>query len=420
MDKLIIHGGNPLHGEVQISGAKNAAQPLMTAALLAPGTSSFANIPNLRDIDTMLALLKHLGVTVSRENGTLHLSADNIRADDAPYDLVRTMRASVLVMGPLVGRLRHAKVSLPGGCAIGARPINLHLKALEQMGCTITLHDGYVEVDGTHLQGAHVVFDGVTVTGTENIMMAAVLAPGTTILDHAAREPEVVDLANFLTRMGANIKGAGTDRIEIQGVASLTPASYEVMPDRIEAGTFMIAAAITSGDITLRSCPIDALTLFTAKLREAGAIIDIDANKVRVRGPRRSKAVSITTAPQPGFATDLQAQFMALMTIAEGTSTITETIFENRFMHVPELHRLGANITIDGSLAIVRGIPQLTGAPVMATDLRASASLVLAGLAAHGTTELRRIYHLDRGYEAMEQKLKRLGANIERVRDKPS
>jgi len=414
MDKFLIRGGKRLKGEVTISGAKNAALPLMTATLLAAGTHTLTNIPHLRDIYTMQRLLEHLGAKCAFD-GSMKISTHEIRGDDAPYDVVKTMRASVLVMGPLVGRLRHARVSLPGGCAIGARPIDLHLKALHAMGAEIVLHDGLVEVKAPKLHGAHVSLDKVTVTGTENIMMAAVLAEGTTIIENAAREPEIVDLANYLFSMGAIIEGAGTDRIIIEGVRELRPAAHTVISDRIEAATFMIGAALTGGDVTIKNAPIHNLETVVGRLKEAGVKFEEAHGNLRVTGPQRPVSVDVTTAPHPGFATDVQAQFMALMTVSEGTSIITETIFENRFMHVPELGRMGARIAVEGPTAVVKGKKELVGAQVMATDLRASASLVLAGLVAKGETEVDRIYHLDRGYEKIEEKLRALGADIERI-----
>ncbi len=419
MDKFLIRGGKKLSGEVAISGAKNAALPLMTASLLAPGTHTFENVPHLRDVYTMQRLLEHLGAQCSFD-GSLKISTNEIRGDDAPYEVVKTMRASVLVMGPLIGRLHHARVSLPGGCAIGARPIDLHLKALATMGAEVTLHDGFVEVKAARLKGARISFDKVTVTGTENIMMAATLADGTTILENAAREPEVTDLALYLTSMGAKIEGAGTDRIMIEGVKELKPASHRVISDRIETATFMIAAALTGGNVLIKNMPAGSLDMVIGRLKETGVSFEQVGGDLRVVGPQRPLSVDVTTAPHPGFATDIQAQFMSLMTIAEGTSVITETIFENRFMHAPELGRLGARITIEGPTAVVKGRRELVGAPVMATDLRASASLVLAGLMAKGETEITRIYHLDRGYEKIEEKLIRLGADIERIVESPS
>jgi len=416
MEKLVIRGGRPLCGTVRISGAKNAALPIIASTLLATGSHTIKNVPHLRDIRTMVQLLEHVGAEVEWD-GVLRVRTGRFSGVEAPYDLVKTMRASVLVLGPLVGQLRRARVSLPGGCAIGARPIDLHLRALEAMGAKIELKDGYVEIFARHLRGADITFDKVTVTGTENIMMAAVLADGTTVLNNAAREPEVTDLAKHLIAMGARIEGAGTDRIVIHGVEHLSPAPHEVMPDRIEAGTMLMAAGITGGELTIENFPANTLTTLIAKLEDAGMTICLDGTTVAVRGGGRLRSIDITTAPHPGFATDLQAQFMSLMSIACGTSIITETIFENRFMHVPELSRMGANISVDGGRAVVKGVSKLAGAPVMATDLRASASLVLAGLAAEGTTEIKRIYHLDRGYEGIEKKLAACGASIERRAD---
>jgi len=415
LDKIVIHGGERLHGDVQVSGAKNAALPLLFATLLAGGDHRLRNVPQLRDIDTAGKLLDILGAEVHREGDLFCIEAGGIRSVEAPYELVRTMRASVLVLGPLVSRLGHARVSLPGGCAIGARPINLHLKGLEAMGAEITLDHGYVEARAARLHGARICFDLPTVGGTENLMMAATLAKGTTVLENAACEPEVVDLANALIGMGARIEGAGTDIVTIEGVDDLAPMDYTVMPDRIEAGTYMAAAAITGGDVLVRDVVPGHLDAFSSKLEEAGVSIECRDAGLRVRGPERLEAVNIKTRPFPGFPTDMQAQFMALMCVANGTSMISENVFENRFMHVCELQRMGANIAIEGKVATVKGVAQLLGAPVMATDLRASASLVLAGLAADNTTEIARIYHLDRGYEQLEKKLQLLGARIERV-----
>ncbi|PLX72461.1 MAG: UDP-N-acetylglucosamine 1-carboxyvinyltransferase [Desulfuromonas sp.] len=414
MDKIVIHGGNSLSGEVEVSGAKNAALPLLFATLLAPGKHRLCNVPALRDIETAAKLLGIVGADVQRDGDCFEITADDIRSDEAPYDLVRTMRASVLVLGPLLARVGHARVSLPGGCAIGARPINLHLKGLEALGATIDLDHGYVEARAEKLRGAHIAFDMPTVGGTENLMIAACLAEGTTVLDNAAREPEVIDLANALIGMGAKITGAGTDSIVIEGVDSLQPMDYRVMADRIEAGTYMVAAAMTRGDVLVKGVEASALETFLSKLREAGAVIEEKSDGIRVIGPETIRSVNIKTQPHPGFPTDMQAQFMALMALGDGTSVISETVFENRFMHVCELQRLGADIVIDGHVATVRGVNGLCGAPVMATDLRASASLVIAGLASENTTEVSRIYHLDRGYEKLEEKLQRLGAAIER------
>lgn len=417
MEKLIIEGGRRLAGTVTVSGSKNASLPIIASALLAPGTHVIKNVPKLRDIHTMSKLLEYIGAEVAWNGDDLVIKTNRFNVMEAPYDLVNTMRASVLVLGPLVGVLRRARVSLPGGCAIGARPINLHLKALEAMGARIELSEGYVEVFARHLHGAEINFDKVTVTGTENIIMAAAQADGITIINNAAKEPEVTDLADHLIAMGARIEGHGTDRIIIHGVDKLSPAVHTVIPDRIEAGTLLMAAGITKGDLIIKSFPSAMLTTLISKLREVGMEITIDGDEIRAIAPSSLKATDITTAPHPGFATDLQAQFMALMTRAEGTSIITETIFENRFMHVPELMRMGADIKIDGGTAIIKGTATLKGAPVMATDLRASASLVLAGLAADGTTEVKRIYHLDRGYERIEEKLRSVGASITRAED---
>jgi len=414
VEKIVIHGGRPLQGTVQVSGAKNAALPLLFATLLASGTHRLSNVPALRDIDTAGKLLTILGGRVERDGDIFTINSDDIRSDEAPYDLVRTMRASVLVLGPLLARVGHARVSLPGGCAIGARPIDLHLKGLEALGAVITLDHGYVEARADRLRGARICFDFPTVGGTENLMMAAVLAEGTTVLENAAREPEIVDLANALVSMGAKISGAGTANVTIEGVSSLHPMQYRVMPDRIEAGTYMVAAAMTGGDIRILDARLAHMEAFVGKLREAGVEVTEEGEAVRVRrvGPIRS--INIKTQPHPGFPTDMQAQFMALMTRGDGTSVISETVFENRFMHVCELQRLGADIVIDGHVATVKGVAGLCGAPVMATDLRASASLIIAALAADNTTEISRIYHLDRGYEKLEEKLKSLGAMIDR------
>lgn len=418
MDKLIIKGGKPISGTVTISGSKNAALPIMASSLLAAGEHTIKNVPKLRDIYTMMKLLEHIGAEVSfpdTENPALLIRTNRLSTVEAPYELVKTMRASVLVLGPLVGQLRRARVSLPGGCAIGARPIDLHLKALEAMGAKIELTEGYVEVFARALHGADITFDKVTVTGTENIMMAAVLAQGRTVLSNAAREPEVTSLAEHLVSMGAKIEGIGTDRIVIEGVDKLHPAPCTVIPDRIEAGTMLIAAGMTGGEILIKNFPAAMLETLVTRLGEAGMTISVDGSVACARRAGRLESINITTSPHPGFATDLQAQFMALMAIANGVSTITETIFENRFMHVPELKRMGADINIEGSTAVVKGIAELKGAKVMATDLRASASLVLAGLAAKGETEISRVYHIDRGYEQIEKKLAACGVDIERI-----
>ncbi len=412
MDKIVIHGGRRLEGEVQVSGAKNSALPLLFATLLAPGTHHVGNVPDLRDITTVEKLLTVLGARVVRENGAFTVDATPIQSVEAPYDLVKTMRASVLVLGPLLARLGHARVSLPGGCAIGARPIDLHLKGLEAMGAEISLDHGYVEARAERLKGATICLDIPTVGGTENLMMAATLAKGTTVLENAACEPEIVDLAEALIRMGARISGAGTDTVVIEGVEALNPLEIAVMPDRIEAGTFLIASAITRGDVLVRGAVSAHLEALISKLREAGAEISEEGGGLRVKGPNEIKSVDIKTRPHPGFPTDMQAQFMALMALGSGTSMIVENVFENRFMHVCELQRMGADIRIEGHTATVKGVKELLGAPVMATDLRA-----LAGLAADNTTEVSRIYHLDRGYEHIEKKLKGLGADIERVKE---
>lgn len=416
MDKLIIHGGKKLKGSVKISGAKNAALPCMAATLLADGEHKLHDLPNIADIRTMAKLLSYVGIEISSsDSNTSTLKHSNTLRPEAPYDIVKTMRASSLILGPMLAKFGRARVSLPGGCSIGARPMNLHLKALEAMGAKITIEEGYINAETKRLHGAVITFDNVTVTGTENIMMAAALAKGTTVLENAAREPEITDLACQLAKMGAKIEGAGKDRITIEGVDTLHAAEHTIIPDRIEAGTFACASAITDGDIIIENCPIEFIEALLAKLRDCGCEIS-HQNGIRIKGCSKLKAVDITTVPFPGFATDLQAQMMACLTIAEGTSIVSETIFENRFMHVQELLRLGADIRIEGHTAIVKGVKKLTGAEVMATDLRASASLILAGLAAEGTTEIGRIYHLDRGYERIEDKLIALGAGIERVK----
>jgi UDP-N-acetylglucosamine 1-carboxyvinyltransferase len=416
VDKLIIKGGIRLKGEVTVSGSKNASLPICIAAVLAEGTSAITNVPQLRDITTTAKLLESLGATIERQGNSMRIDASTINTVEATYDLVKTMRASVLVLGPLLARFGRARVSLPGGCAIGARPIDQHLKGLKALGAEIRLEHGYVEaIARKGLKGARINFDVSTVGGTEHLMMAAATAKGITVLENAAREPEIADLGDYLNRMGAKIEGAGTDTICIQGVTSLRPAAYEVMPDRIEAGTFMCAAAITGGDIKINGMKLEHLDALSFKLMDAGVEITNRGGIVRVKGPKRPRSVNIKTRPYPGFPTDMQAQFMALMTIADGASVISENIFENRFMHVSELLRFGADITVEGNSATVKGVKKLSGAPVMATDLRASACLVLAGLAAEGTTEIQRIYHLDRGYEHIETKLAGLGADIQRV-----
>ena len=415
MKKIVINGGKRLSGEVTISGAKNAALPIITAGLLCEGKHRISNVPNLADVVTLGRILQNMGVSFERQGNDVLIDSTGLTNPEAPYDLVRTMRASVLVLGPLVARMGRARVSLPGGCAIGARPINLHLMGLEKLGADVTIEHGYVVAKAKNLRGAHIYFDTVTVTGTENIMMAAVFAQGETTLENAAREPEVVDLANALVQMGAHIEGAGTDIIRIKGVERLRPMNYRVMPDRIETGTFVIAAAITGGSVLIRDCHPGHLEAVIAKVTEAGARITMENGTIHVEGQQKIKPVDVKTLEYPGFPTDMQAQFMSLMALAEGTSVINETIFENRFTHVAELRRMGADIQTEGRSAVVRGVPKLSAAPVMATDLRASASLILAGLAAEGQTVVSRIYHLDRGYENIEQKLSALGADIKRV-----
>ncbi|MFO7577433.1 MAG: UDP-N-acetylglucosamine 1-carboxyvinyltransferase [Pelovirga sp.] len=417
MDKIVIKGGVPLHGEIEVSGAKNSALPLLFATLLTAGVSQISNVPVLRDITTAAKLLRELGAVVELKDHHCCVDSRQIQSIEASYDLVKTMRASVLVLGPLLARFGHARVSLPGGCAIGARPINLHLKGLEALGAQIRIDHGYVEATAPRLRGARISLDMPTVGGTENLLMAAALAQGETVLENAAREPEVVQLADALNAMGAKIAGAGTAIVHIQGVDQLAPLDCRVIPDRIEAGTFMIAAAITAGNVLIRGAVRGDQEALISKLTEAGATITEEDGGLRVVGPRCLRAVDIRTSVFPGFPTDMQAQFMALMTQATGTSRISETVFENRFMHVCELQRMGADIQIEGNSAIIRGTSQLTGAPVMATDLRASASLILAGLAAENTTEVSRIYHLDRGYEQIEKKLAALGARVWREQE---
>jgi UDP-N-acetylglucosamine 1-carboxyvinyltransferase len=415
MDKLLITGGTPLEGEVRISGAKNAALPIMCAALLAPEPLRLANLPRLQDVRTMVRLLEGMGVAAARENGSVTLDAARLDKPLAPYEMVKTMRASILVLGPLLARCGRARVSLPGGCAIGLRPVDQHVKGLEAMGAEIRVEQGYIDAQAKRLRGTRHVMDLVTVTGTENLMMAACLADGTTVIENAAREPEIVDLAACLTAMGARICGAGTDVVTIEGVERLGGATHRIMPDRIETGTFLVAAAATGGSVTLRDADASLLEVVIEKLREAGATVAAGEGSIRLEMRGRPGSVSLRTAPYPGFPTDMQAQLMALDAIADGTGVITETIFENRFMHALELARLGADIETSGNTAIVRGVARLQGATVMATDLRASASLVVAGLVARGETLIDRIYHLDRGYEAIEQKLATLGARIRRV-----
>jgi len=417
MDKLLIEGGAPLAGEVNVSGAKNAALPILTASLLTEEPLTVANVPHLHDVTTMLSLLAQMGVAVSMDEKLgVELTAKDINAPVAPYELVKTMRASVLVLGPLTARCGEARVSLPGGCAIGLRPVDQHIKGLQAMGAELAIEHGYISVRAKRLKGVRICMDLVTVTGTENLMMAATLAQGTTVIENAAREPEVTDLANCLIAMGAHVKGAGSDVITVEGVERLHGARYEVMPDRIETGTFLVAAAATGGSIRLTGARPDILDAVLEKLREAGAHIETGKNWISLKTNGAANAVSLRTAPYPAFPTDMQAQFMTLNATARGTALVTETIFENRFMHVQELKRLGADIEVEGNTAVVKGVPHLDGATVMATDLRASASLVLAGLIARGATTVERVYHLDRGYERIEEKLSRLGARIKRVR----
>ncbi|PUA16315.1 UDP-N-acetylglucosamine 1-carboxyvinyltransferase [Glaciimonas sp. PCH181] len=416
MDKLLIQGGNRLSGEITISGAKNAALPILCAGLLTSDQLDLSNVPNLHDVSTMLKLLRQIGLKAKQEDHSVILQGDAITSLEAPYEMVKTMRASILVLGPLLARFGEAKVSLPGGCAIGSRPVDQHIKGLQAMGAEINIEAGYIHAKAKKLKGAHVVTDMITVTGTENLLMAATLADGETILENAAREPEVTDLANLLVAMGARIEGIGTDRLVIQGVEKLHGASHSVIADRIETGTFLCAVAATGGDVLLKNTRTHTLDVALDKLREAGVILTSGDDWIRVQMAARPKAVSFRTTEYPGFPTDMQAQFMAMNLIADGASRVTETIFENRFMHVQEMNRLGAAIDIQGNTAIIKGVDKLYGAPVMATDLRASASLVIAGLVAEGETLIERIYHLDRGYDQMERKLSAVGAKIERVK----
>ncbi len=417
MDKLSIAGGARLDGEIRISGAKNAALPILAATLLADEPVVLSNVPHLRDVTTTIALLGQMGVSVLvDERMRIEVDPTTIRDYVAPYELVRTMRASILVLGPLLARYGRADVSLPGGCAIGARPVDIHIAGLEAMGASVVIEDGYIRARAERLQGARIVMDTVTVTGTENLLMAAALAEGETVLENAAREPEVVDLAEFLTAMGARIEGAGTDTIRVIGVDRLGAAHYAVLPDRIETGTYLVAAAITGGRVKVKNTRADILDAVLAKLEDAGAEIQVGPDWIALdMGGRRPVAVDIRTAPYPGFPTDMQAQFAALNAVAEGSATIIETIFENRFMHIQEMQRMGADIRVEGNAAICRGAPELKAAPVMATDLRASASLVIAALVARGDTVIDRIYHIDRGYECIEEKLRQLGASIRRI-----
>lgn len=422
MDRILVRGGRRLQGEVVVSGSKNAALPILVSSLLTAERCSYEGIPDLMDIHTALRLLSGLGVKVERGDdqadgqGHLTLQADHVTKLEAPYDLVKTMRASFLVLGPLLSRFGEARVSTPGGCAIGTRPVNLHLKGLAEMGANIDLVHGYMEARAKRLKGARIYLDLPSVGATENLMMAATLAEGTTVIENAAKEPEIEELASVLNKMGAKIQGAGSDIVKIEGVDMLHGASHRVIPDRIEAGTFMVAAALTHGDVVVRGARPDHLDAFLLKLKEAGVALSIEEGKVRVKGDRKAKSVDITTLPYPGFPTDLQAQMMVLMAVSDGISVITETIFENRFMHAQELSRMGADIRLEGNRAIIKGVESLSGAPVMATDLRASVSLILAGLVAKGQTEISRVYHLDRGYEHIERKLSALGADIQRTK----
>jgi len=417
MDRIVITGGSPLTGEVQVSGAKNSALPLLASTILGGEECVLTNVPRVVDVMTMGKLLGMLGATVVQEGNRAVVRADVIHSTQAPYELVKTMRASVLVLGPLVARWGEATVSMPGGCAIGSRPVNLHLAGLTKLGADVSIEHGYIRATARRLKGARIYCDTTTVTGTENLVMAASLAQGTTVIENAAKEPEVVDLANFLLKRGARISGAGTDVITIEGVRELRGSDHEVIPDRIEAGTHLVAGAITNGSVTVNRCRPDHLEALLIKLREAGATIHIEKELVKLSVAKRLKSVDIRTLPFPGFPTDMQAQMLALMTMSEGTSVITETVFESRFMHVEEFRRMGADIRVEGNRAVVTGPARLAGAPVMASDLRASAGLVLAGLAAEGVTEVLRVYHLDRGYERIEEKLRGLGAKIERRKE---
>jgi UDP-N-acetylglucosamine 1-carboxyvinyltransferase len=414
MDQLLISGGTPLSGTIPVSGAKNAALPILCAALLTPEPLHFSNVPELQDVATLLRLLSGMGVAVSRNQNSAVLCGETIHSPEAPYERVKTMRASILVLGPLLARFGRARVSLPGGCAIGERPVDLHIKGLQAMGAQIHIDHGYIVAEAKRLKAARILMDTVTVTGTENLMMAATLADGVTVLENAAREPEVVDLAECLIAMGARIRGHGTDVITIEGVPTLKGARHSIMPDRIETGTFLVAAAATGGDVTLTGTRAQTLDFVLEKLVEANAVVERGPEQIRLYMRGANHGVSLRTAPYPAFPTDMQAQFMAMNAVAQGTTVVTETIFENRFMHVQELRRLGANIEVEGNAAIIRGVEQLQGATVMATDLRASAGLVIAGLIARGETVVDRIYHLDRGYEKIEQKLEMLGAHIVR------
>jgi UDP-N-acetylglucosamine 1-carboxyvinyltransferase len=417
VDRIVITGGMPLRGEVQISGAKNAALPILASTILGGGECVITNLPRVVDVVTMGKLLGILGAKIRHEGNRAVIDAGMISSTQAPYDLVKTMRASVLVLGPLLARWGEATVSMPGGCAIGSRPVNLHLAGLAKMGAEVSMEHGYIRAKAKRLRGAQIYCDTPTVTGTENLMMAASLAQGTTVIENAAKEPEIVDLANFLVKRGARIVGAGTDVITIEGVRELQGSDHDVIPDRIETGTYLVAGAITRGAVTLNQCRPNHLDALLMKLREAGVEIQVEKDRIHLNAASRLKGIDIRTLPYPGFPTDMQAQMVALMTAAEGTSVITETVFESRFMHVEELRRMGAEIKVEGNRAVVTGPTKLTGAPVMASDLRASAGLVLAGLAAEGTTEILRVYHLDRGYERMEEKLRGLGATITRHKE---
>lgn len=418
MDQIIIQGGRSLQGEVRTSGAKNAALPILAATILGGGECVLSNMPCVVDVLTMGKLLGMLGIAVAQEGDRMVVQAQTIASTEAPYDLVRTMRASVLVLGPLVARLGEAKVSLPGGCAIGSRPVNFHLAGLEKMGATVEIEHGYIKATARRLRGSRIYFDTPSVTGTENLMMAAVLADGTTVLENAAKEPEITDLAAFLVKRGARIAGAGTDMITIEGVTELHGADHEVIPDRIEAGTYLVAGAITGGEVVVDRCRPEHMEPLLMKLRESGVELIEEKERVRLKVTGRLKGTNVRTSPHPGFPTDMQAQFVALMAVAEGTSVVTETIFESRFMHVEELCRMGADIRVEGNRVVITGKERLTGAPVMASDLRASAGLIVAGLAAEGTTEVSRVYHLDRGYERLEEKFRALGASVERRKGK--
>lgn len=418
MDQILIHGGRRLRGEVRISGAKNAALPILASTILGGGECVLSNMPSVVDVLTMGKLLRMLGIAVVQEGEHTVAHAQSIASTEAPYDLVRTMRASVLVLGPLVARMGEAKVSLPGGCAIGSRPVNFHLAGLEKMGASVEIEHGYIKATARRLRGSRIYFDIPSVTGTENLMMAAVLAEGTTVLENTAKEPEIADLADFLVKRGARIAGAGTDMITIEGVTELHGADHDVIPDRIEAGTYLVAGAITGGEVSVERCRPEHLEPLLVKLRESGAELAEEGGRVRLKMNGRLKGTNVRTSPHPGFPTDMQAQFVALMAVAEGTSVVTETIFESRFMHVEELRRMGGDIRVEGNRVVITGRERLTGAPVMASDLRASAGLIVAGLAAEGTTEVSRVYHLDRGYERLEDKLNALGASIERKKGK--